>query len=107
MPCMKCSNGKYKYGTHGNCVFDTLAACKQAAAAIHIQEDKTMNPAMTPVADPMGKLPSNVNVNKPVMQREIPQTQMDMPEPGDMMPEPSNWHCDTCQCAMCMSYKPM
>ena len=37
MPCMKCSNGKWKYGLHGNCVFDTLAACKAAAAAIHIK----------------------------------------------------------------------
>ena len=37
MPCMKCANGKWKYGANGNCVFDTLAACKAAAAAIHIQ----------------------------------------------------------------------
>ena len=36
MPCMKCANGKWKYGEHGNCQFDTLAACKEAAAAIHI-----------------------------------------------------------------------
>jgi len=99
MPCMKCSNGKYKYGEHGNCQFDTLAACKSAAAAIHIG-DKTMNPAMTPPADPMGKLPSNIDINKPIVQR-------DMPEPNDMIPQPGNWHCDTCQCAMCMSYKPM
>ena len=42
MPCMKCSNGKYKYGLHGNCQFDTLAACKKAAAAIHIQEGKDL-----------------------------------------------------------------
>ena len=35
MPCMKCANGKYKYGEHGNCQFDTLKACKAAAAAIH------------------------------------------------------------------------
>lgn len=35
---MKCSNGKYKYGAGGQCVFDTLAACKRAAAAIHIQD---------------------------------------------------------------------
>jgi len=41
MPCMKCSNGKYKYGEHGKCVFDTLAACKRAAAAIHV-EDKSL-----------------------------------------------------------------
>ena len=39
MPCMKCANGKWKYGEHGNCQFDTLAACKKAAAAIHIQEN--------------------------------------------------------------------
>lgn len=39
---MKCSNGKYKYGEHGKCVFDTLAACKRAAAAIHIQ-DKSLD----------------------------------------------------------------
>ena len=47
MPCIKCSNGKWKYGENGNCVFDTLAACNAAAAAIHIQ-----NPAkeMTPVS---------------------------------------------------------
>ena len=38
MPCQKCSNGKYKYGEHGKCVFDTLAACKRADAAIHIQD---------------------------------------------------------------------
>jgi hypothetical protein len=38
MPCMKCANGKYKYGEHGKCVYDTLAACKRAAAAIHIHE---------------------------------------------------------------------
>ena len=38
MPCMKCANGKWKYGEHGNCQFDTLAACKAAAAAIHIHE---------------------------------------------------------------------
>ena len=46
MPCIKCANGKWKYGANGNCQFDTLAACKAAAAAIHIQ-----NPAkeMTPL----------------------------------------------------------
>ncbi len=35
MPCMKCANGKYKYGERGRCQFDTLKACKEAAAAIH------------------------------------------------------------------------
>ena len=50
MPCMKCSNGKWKYGAHGSCVFDTLAACKAAAAAIHIQhpaKEETAPPAFT------------------------------------------------------------
>lgn len=42
MPCMKCANGKYKYGAAGNCQFDTLADCKAAAAAIHIHEPKAM-----------------------------------------------------------------
>ena len=40
MPCMKCNNGKYKYGEGGRCQFDTLAACEAAAAAIHIQKPK-------------------------------------------------------------------
>lgn len=40
MPCMKCNNGKYKYGEHGRCVYDTLEACKRAAAAIHAKPEK-------------------------------------------------------------------
>lgn len=36
MPCIKCNNGKWKYGKHGNCQFDTLKACQDAAAVIHI-----------------------------------------------------------------------
>lgn len=40
MPCYKCSNGKYKYGEHGNCQFDTLKACKAAEAAIHARKPK-------------------------------------------------------------------
>jgi len=40
MPCMKCSNGKWKYGKRGKCVFDTLEACKAAEAAIHARENK-------------------------------------------------------------------
>jgi hypothetical protein len=35
MPCIKCNNGKWKYGEHGHCVFETLKECKDAAAAIH------------------------------------------------------------------------
>ena len=35
MPCMKCANGKWKYGEGGRCQFDTLKACRAAEAAIH------------------------------------------------------------------------
>ena len=38
MPCIKCNNGKYKYGMHGRCQFDTLEKCRAAEQAIHIQE---------------------------------------------------------------------
>ena len=49
MPCIKCANGKWKYGEHGNCQFDTLKACKDAAAAIHIQNpDKEETMAKKP-----------------------------------------------------------
>ena len=40
MPCIKCSNGKWKYGKKGRCQFKTLVACNKAAAAIHAQGDK-------------------------------------------------------------------
>ena len=54
MPCIKCANGKWKYGEHGNCQFDTLAACKAAAAAIHIDTPagphQAPKAAMTPVS---------------------------------------------------------
>jgi hypothetical protein len=43
MPCMKCANGKWKYGANGNCQFDTLSACNAAAAAIHAN-DKAKKP---------------------------------------------------------------
>lgn len=39
MPCIKCSNGKWKYGEQGRCQFDTLKKCEDAAAAIHIKEE--------------------------------------------------------------------
>ena len=55
MPCMKCANGKWKYGEHGNCQFDILAACKAAAAAIHVQdkgEDPKPQQPCGPLHDP-------------------------------------------------------
>ena len=43
MPCIKCSNGKWKYGEHGRCQFDTLAACKAAEAGIHARQNVKKN----------------------------------------------------------------
>ena len=77
MPCMKCANGKWKYGEHGNCQFDTLAACKKAAAAIHIQ-DKDMTPVQPQVVQPTN-----------------PQY------PSHVQPVPSNWHDPMCPCTQC------
>ena len=37
MPCIKCSNGKWRFGLRGKCQFDTLEACKKGAAAIKAQ----------------------------------------------------------------------
>ena len=42
MPCIKCSNGKWKYGDRGRCQFDTLESCKAAEAAIHARENKQL-----------------------------------------------------------------
>ena len=49
MPCIKCNNGKWKYGQHGRCQFDTLSACKAAEAAIHARENpkKILEPQTT------------------------------------------------------------
>lgn len=105
MPCMKCSNGKWKYGEHGNCQFDTLSACNAAAAAIHIG-DKAMNPSLIPAADPMGQMPSNINPTKPVNQPNSGTTLSDDGDNMDMgMPQPSAWHDPMCSCSMCMSYR--
>lgn len=44
MPCYKCSNGKYKYGERGACVFDTLSDCEAAERAVHAQQNKPKKP---------------------------------------------------------------
>lgn len=38
MPCTKCSNGKWRYGS-GGCVFETKAKCREAEQAIHARKD--------------------------------------------------------------------
>ena len=30
MPCEKCENGKYKWGTTGSCTYDTVSECEDA-----------------------------------------------------------------------------
>lgn len=39
MPCMKCSDGKWRYGNKGKCEFHTKEKCESAESAIHIREN--------------------------------------------------------------------
>ena len=43
MPCMKCNNGKWKYGERGKCVFLTKERCEKARQAIHASEQAVKN----------------------------------------------------------------
>jgi len=83
MPCIKCSNGKYKYGEHGDCIFNTLAKCKAAAAAIHIHEP-----------GPHGPIPETGTTMKQSIQPVQPV------QPTNPMHDP------TCQCAGCKGMYP-
>lgn len=81
MPCIKCSNGKYKYGERGDCMFDTLAKCKAGAIAINISEPGPHGPI------PEGKNMTPVQPVQPV--------------------QPTNpYHDATCQCAACKGMYP-
>lgn len=40
MPCIKCSNGKWKIGK-GKCVYKTKESCEKALAAYQAQKDKS------------------------------------------------------------------
>jgi hypothetical protein len=91
---MKCANGKWKYGEHGNCQFDTLAACKAAAAAIHINDPTSKDESMKPKKKP----PLAAIKPEPGPHGPIPEAK-DMP--------PMNPHHDaTCQCASCKGMYP-
>lgn len=46
MPCYQCSNGKWKYGTKGDCNFDTLTKCKDAEMAINIAKINALKEKM-------------------------------------------------------------
>ena len=82
---MKCANGKWKYGANGNCQFDTLAACKAAAAAIHINDpakgEQTMakKPTKPPMAisTPAGPHQSPVH---PYMNNDMPEQSTTPPD---------------------------
>ena len=81
MPCIKCSNGKYKYGENGDCMFNTLAKCKAAAGAIHIHEPGPHGPV------PEAGVTMAIQPVQPV--------------------QPTNPHHDaTCQCASCKGMFP-
>ncbi len=47
MPCIKCANGKWKYGEDGKIEYDTLEKCHQVAAAIHAQQNEQVKENMT------------------------------------------------------------
>jgi len=47
MPCYKCANGKYKYGTRGDCNFDTLTKCRDAEMAILIDKINAIRTKIT------------------------------------------------------------
>lgn len=96
MPCIKCANGKWKYGQHGRCQFDTLEACKAAAAAIHIQDKGNSMPNYPeiPVEDPMGNM------------EDMSANPVNPPNPPNVQPIPSDWHDPMCQCFSCKACKP-
>ena len=45
MPAMKCSNGKWKWGERGKCVFPTKAAAEKAARAIWAERGRAAKAA--------------------------------------------------------------
>jgi len=108
MPCMQCSNGKYKYGQHGNCQFDTLAKCEAAAAAIHINNPNAKETAMDskkPKKKPIG--PHGINIVEPGPHGPIPEGKDMMPVQPVQPTQPTNPHHDpTCQCAGCKGMYP-
>lgn len=38
MPCLKCSNGKYKMGEDGNCKYSSKENCEKAQQAYHAKQ---------------------------------------------------------------------
>jgi hypothetical protein len=36
MPCKSCSNGKWKWGNNGKCIYDSKSECEKAGMAILI-----------------------------------------------------------------------
>jgi len=106
MPCMQCSNGKYKYGQHGNCQFDTLAKCEAAAAAIHINNPNAKEPAMD-TKKPKKKPPLSTIVPAPGPHGPIPEGKDMTPiQPVEPALPINPFHDPTCQCTACKGMYP-
>ena len=106
MPCMQCSNGKYKYGVHGDCNFDTLDKCEAAAAAIHINNPNAKEPAMDS-KKPKKKPPLSTIVPAPGPHGPVPEGKDMTPVQPVQPAQPTNPHHDaTCQCASCKGMYP-
>ena len=43
MPAMRCSNGKWKWGARGKCVFDTKEDAERAGRAIEAEKHRRNN----------------------------------------------------------------
>jgi hypothetical protein len=38
MPCIKCTEGKWKWGTNGKCIYNSKSECEKAGLAILIDK---------------------------------------------------------------------
>lgn len=105
MPCMRCSNGKYKYGVHGNCQFDTLDKCEAAAAAIHINNPTSKETVMDS-KKPKKKPPLSTIVSAPGPHGPIPEPNPGTPQivapVGNSNKEYG--HPASCECPACIGY---
>jgi hypothetical protein len=102
MPCIKCSNGKYKYGVHGNCQFDTLAKCEDAAAAIHINnpnsKDSSMDNKKPKKKPPLSTIKPQPGPHGPIPDAPVTASAKDVMPTAPMNPN----HDPSCQCPVCM-----
>lgn len=55
MPAIKCNNGKWKWGTRGQCVFKTKRDAEAAGIAIQIQKIKDANNSLEKIKKDYGR----------------------------------------------------